>query len=99
MLGKFVDMEQITDMQAHITATQCRMARGALGWSTRDLAKASKVGATTIQRFENGYAANPSTLAWLRQTFEVKGLMFIPGDETAGAGIRWKKSEAGKSDQ
>ena len=69
MLVKFTDMEQITDMQ-------CRAARGMLNWSTRDLAKASHVGATTIARFESGKTANPSTLALLKQAFEAAGVRF-----------------------
>ena len=59
-----------------ITHVQCRMARAALGWSTRDLAKHSHVGATTIARFEGGKAANPSTLALLKQALEAAGVRF-----------------------
>ena len=69
MLAKFYNMEQITD-------SQCRAARGILKWSTRDLAKASRVGATTIARFESGKPANPSTLTLLKQAFEAAGVRF-----------------------
>lgn len=69
ILVKFTNMEQITD-------TQCRAARGMLNWSTRDLAKVSHVGATTIARFEKGKPANPSTLALLKQAFEAAGVRF-----------------------
>jgi transcriptional regulator with XRE-family HTH domain len=62
-------MKQITD-------AQCRAARAILNWSTRDLARASQVGATTISRFESGKQANPSTLALLRQALEAKGIRF-----------------------
>ena len=48
----------------------------ALGWSARELAKHSHVGATTISRFESGKPANPSTLALLRQAFEKAGVVF-----------------------
>jgi DNA-binding transcriptional regulator YiaG len=89
-LNKFDNMEHITD-------TQCRMARGALNWSTRDLAKASHVGATTIARFESGKPANPSTLALLKQALEAAGLVFIAdGEESArgGPGVRLKVADA-----
>jgi transcriptional regulator with XRE-family HTH domain len=69
MLVKFINMELITN-------TQCRAARGMLNWSTRDLASASHVGATTIARFERGKPANPSTLTLLRQAFEAAGVQF-----------------------
>jgi transcriptional regulator with XRE-family HTH domain len=69
MLRKFANMEQITNKQ-------CRAARAILNWSTRDLAKASHVGATTIARFESGKPANPSTLALLKQAFEAAGIRF-----------------------
>jgi transcriptional regulator with XRE-family HTH domain len=61
---------------AQITNRQCRMARAALGWSTRELAKHSHVGATTISQFESGKPANPSTLTLLRQAFEKAGVVF-----------------------
>ena len=63
----------------NITDTQCRAARGILNWSTRDPAKVSHVGATTIARFESGKPANPSTLALLKQAFEAHGVRFKDG--------------------
>jgi ribosome-binding protein aMBF1 (putative translation factor) len=60
-----------------ITAIQCKMARSALGWGVRDLAARSKVGVTTINRFETGQSAPVhSTLVVLRQTFEAVGVRF-----------------------
>lgn len=35
-----------------ISGAQCRMARGLLGWSTKDLAAHSEVSVTTIKRIE-----------------------------------------------
>ncbi|MGA7329679.1 MAG: helix-turn-helix transcriptional regulator [Rhodomicrobium sp.] len=78
------------DNMAQITDLQCRMARAALNWSTRDLAKRSHVGATTIARFESGKPSNPSTLALLRQAFEAAGVRF-----TEDGGIVPPKKERG----
>jgi transcriptional regulator with XRE-family HTH domain len=78
---------------AQITNRQCRMARAALGWSTRELAKYSHVGATTISRFESGKPANPSTLTLLRQTFEAAGIEFTNG-EAPGVRLHPREGEA-----
>jgi transcriptional regulator with XRE-family HTH domain len=55
---------------------QCRMARSALGWGVRDLAKFAHVGANTVARFEGGKPANPSTLTLIKQAFEAAGVRF-----------------------
>ena len=68
------------------------MARAALGWGVRDLAKAADIAANTVFRFENGRNdPNPVTLKAMRQAFEAAGLVFIDADETAGAGVRASK--------
>ncbi len=59
-----------------ISPTQCKMARAALNWSTRDLAERSRVGTNTVARFENGKTANASTLTLIRQAFEAAGVRF-----------------------
>lgn len=60
-----------------LTATQCKMARAALGWGMKELAEASGVSANTIDRFENGRAAPiPANLKALRQAFEAAGVRF-----------------------
>jgi transcriptional regulator with XRE-family HTH domain len=82
-LKYFSNMEQITDLQ-------CRMARAALNWSTRELAKRSHVGATTIARFESGKRSNPSTLALLKQAFEAAGIEFTNGKKP---GVRLRKQD------
>ena len=75
-----------------ITSTQCKMARAALGWSTKALAKQAHVGSNTVARFENGKPANTSTLALLKQAFETGGLAFIDADETGGVGVRFRSA-------
>jgi hypothetical protein len=53
------------------------MARAALEWGVRDLSARSKIGVTTITRFETGQSAPvPATLIVLRQTFEAAGVRF-----------------------
>jgi transcriptional regulator with XRE-family HTH domain len=70
-----------------ITPEQSRMARGALEWSMRDLAKAARISPTTVNQFERGYAAtNNSTLAAIRRAFEDAGIVFIDNGE--GPGVR-----------
>jgi predicted transcriptional regulator len=74
-----------------ITPKQCRMARAAVGWTTRQLAMASEVGEATVKRFERGLVdANRSTNAAMRQAFEKAGIEFIP-ENGGGAGVRFKK--------
>jgi transcriptional regulator with XRE-family HTH domain len=75
-----------------ITPAQCRMARAALQWTVRDLSEKSKVGTTTINRFEMGLSASVhSTLTVLRLAFESGGVTFIAENGTQGAGVRFKK--------
>jgi transcriptional regulator with XRE-family HTH domain len=68
------------------------MARAALNWSTRDLAKAAGVSSNTVSRFESGKPAIPATLKTIRQAFEAEGLIFIAeGEESlrGGPGVRF----------
>lgn len=53
------------------------MARAALGWSRADLAAAAKVGARTVQRFEQCEPVAVATAASLRSAFEREGVVFI----------------------
>ncbi len=63
-----------------ITVTQCRMARAALDWGVRDLAKHAHVGTNTVARFESGKPANASTILLIKQAFEAAGIEFTNGD-------------------
>ena len=73
-----------------ITREQLRMARAALGWGVRELAKKAGVAPTTVSRYENGSDAYGDTLRRLRRTLEAAGVIFLDeGDE--GPGVRLKK--------
>jgi transcriptional regulator with XRE-family HTH domain len=68
------------------------MARAALGWGVRDLADRAGLAPNTVSRFENGLGTNVATLKQIQSTLEEEGIIFIPGDGTAGPGIRLKQS-------
>jgi transcriptional regulator with XRE-family HTH domain len=53
------------------------MARAALGWGVRELAKEADVSANTIFRLENGRnEPNPATLKAIKAAFEAAGVRF-----------------------
>ena len=73
-----------------LTPGQCRAARGLIGWSQDDLAKASNVAKTTIANFEAGNRTPyQRTLADLVKAFEESGVQFIH-ENGGGAGVRMK---------
>lgn len=81
-----------------MTPMQSRMARAALGWSTTELARAAKVGISTVNRFETDQATPiPSTLSALRQAFEAAGVIFI-SENGEGPGVRLRKLPHGLLD-
>lgn len=71
-------------------AVQSKMARVALGWGVRDLAKAANVSPDTIARLERGESLYPRTLAAIRAALEAAGMEFIP-ENGGGAGVRLSK--------
>ena len=71
------------------------MARAAVGWGVRDLAKKAGVTANTVTRIENGADAKQSTLDRLQQALEAAGIEFI--DENGGGpGVRLRKRQLKK---
>jgi transcriptional regulator with XRE-family HTH domain len=60
---------------------QFRAARGLLGWSQTDLAKAAKLSLPTIKRFETAAGAQVSVdaVAKMRQAVERAGVEFTNG--------------------
>ena len=71
---------------------QLRMARAAVGWGVRDLAKQAGVTANTVTRIENGADAKQSTMDALQRALEQAGVDFI--DENGGGpGVRLRERE------
>lgn len=80
----------------HFTPETCRAARGLIGWSQGDLARAAAVGLSTVRNFETK-TINPKTgelirptranLLAVRRALESAGVAFLdPGD--GGLGVR-----------
>ena len=72
-------------------SAQIRAARALLGWRQEQLAKASGVGAATIQRIER--SAGPvggyvSTLTRIQSALEKAGIGFLDKDSEGGIGVR-----------
>jgi transcriptional regulator with XRE-family HTH domain len=62
-----------------INSVQCKMARAALGWGVRDLAKNSEVSIDTITRLERGETLLPRTVSAIEKTFIEAGIEFFNG--------------------
>ena len=71
-----------------ITPLQVKMARAALGWGVRDLAKKADLTANTISKFENGSDVMVGTLTKMQNALEEAGVIFLPADDTGGPGVR-----------
>ncbi|MBL8559184.1 MAG: helix-turn-helix transcriptional regulator [Hyphomonadaceae bacterium] len=70
---------------------QVKMARVATGLGVRDLAAAADVASSTITRFESGKGGMQArTLDRVQRVLEDAGVVFIPADAHAGAGVRLK---------
>lgn len=66
------------------------MARAALRWGVRDLARNADVTPTTISRVEAGKPAFTGTLQSIRAAFEAAGLEFID-ENGGGVGVRFSR--------
>lgn len=75
-----------------LTALQCRMARVALDWTVRQLARQAGLSLATVSRFENGQSLAPERAARLRDVFTDAGIVLVEEDEAAGAGLRLSKT-------
>lgn len=69
---------------------QLKMARAAVGWGVRDLAKKAGVTANTVTRIENGADAKQSTMDRLQHALEAAGIEFIQ-ENGGGPGVRLRK--------
>ncbi len=75
-------------------AIQLRMARAAVGWGVRELAKKAGITANTVTRIENGADAKQSTMDRLQRALEAAGVEFTNGDQP---GVRLTKVAAAHS--
>jgi transcriptional regulator with XRE-family HTH domain len=73
-----------------MNAIQLKMARAAVGWGVRDLAKKAGVTANTVTRIENGADAKQSTMDRLQRALEAAGIEFIQ-ENGGGPGVRLRK--------
>jgi transcriptional regulator with XRE-family HTH domain len=73
-----------------MSPVQCQMARVALGWGVRDLARKAAKSQTTVVKFEQGKPVRPATVEALRKVLERGGIVFIP-ENGGGAGVRLAK--------
>jgi DNA-binding XRE family transcriptional regulator len=64
---------------------QCAMARAALKWSRRDLAKAAQVAELTVARLESGRPVADVTRTKIRLAFEKKRVKFLDDGPWKGA--------------
>jgi transcriptional regulator with XRE-family HTH domain len=69
---------------------QLKMARAAVGWGVRELAKKAGVTANTVTRIENGADAKQSTMDRLQHALEAAGIEFIQ-ENGGGPGVRVRK--------
>jgi transcriptional regulator with XRE-family HTH domain len=75
-------------------AIQLRMARAAVGWGVRELAKKAGVTANTVTRIENGADAKQSTIERLQSALEAAGVEFTNGNQP---GVRLTMAAAAHS--
>jgi transcriptional regulator with XRE-family HTH domain len=63
------------------------MARTALGWGVRELAKAANVAPATVSRFEGGRGVQSRSIDAMLAALESAGVVFIPANG-GGPGVR-----------
>ena len=70
------------------------MARAAVGWGVRDLAREAKVSTDTIARLERGESLKLATIETVRTALEAAGVEFIE-QNGGGPGVRLKAAPPG----
>lgn len=68
-----------------ITPEASRAARGLLGWSLQDLARATGLSYESLSRFENGRALRKTNAAKVAGVFEEQGVELILEEDRTGA--------------
>jgi transcriptional regulator with XRE-family HTH domain len=77
-----------------ITRGQIRAARGLLGWTQAQLARAAGLSEVAIKNLERGRTdPRASTLTAIQEAFDRAGVVFLdPGDtRNGGSGVRLKQ--------
>lgn len=83
-----------------VTGDQIRMARAAVQWGVRELAKEAGVTPNTISRIEGGGDALAGTLGKIQAALEGAGVEFISAGSyqgTGGAGVRLRTRDQAES--
>lgn len=72
-----------------LSPAQSRAARGLLGWTQVDLARAAGLGQSTVIDFERERrAVAPASIAAMRAALGAAGVQFLdPGDSAGGPGV------------
>ena len=81
---------------ADIIGPQIRAARGALGWSIRELSEGTGIGSATLVRYEAVHGVPKSRkghLEALKAHFESAGIEFI-GTPDDGPGVRLHQTQS-----
>jgi transcriptional regulator with XRE-family HTH domain len=75
---------------ASILGVQCFLAREALGWTMKHLARVAEVSPGSVAHFERGGTVKASTLEAIQRTLEEAGVIFIDAND-GGPGARLRK--------
>jgi transcriptional regulator with XRE-family HTH domain len=79
-----------------LTPSQCRAARGLIGWNQQELADQAHIGIVTVHQFESGLSQpRRVTLEVIRRAFESAGVEFID-ENGGGAGVRFRERQEQK---
>jgi hypothetical protein len=72
-----------------ILPAQIRAGRAMLDWSQEQLATAAQIGVSTVRDFESQRRLTAfEGLPAMKRALENEGLMFLPGNDDAGPGVR-----------
>jgi hypothetical protein len=63
---------------ANLDATQCKMARAALGIGVQDLAVMARVSPDAVLRLEKGETLHQRSVIAIREAMEEAGVEFLP---------------------
>jgi transcriptional regulator with XRE-family HTH domain len=70
---------------------QCKLARIALGWEIREVARSAGISPNTVVRLERGERLKPETVQRIRVVYEDGGVEFIDEGDGKGPGVRLRR--------